>query len=1176
MSAVPQQDRPPVPLPFVRLLGAVRFVSEDGEAVDLPSASQRRLVAALALAAGATLRAEYLSDLLDVSAGALRTTVSRLRARLGDAVICTDAVGYRITCATDTTLFTELLLEPPQLLDRLVALDAALELWDGDALDEFRHEPWAEAEAARLDELRCVAVEDRAELLVRRERAGEAVATLEAHVAVHPLRDRARGLLIQALASDGRQADALRAYQDYRTALAEETGTEPSALVRSIERRVAAGWTHDPDDVAAEHESAERELAHPSPAFEIPLPGVLSRGPLLIGRRRELTWLESELVQTRVGALRVVLLSGEAGIGKTTLVAALARTHGGSGGAAVLYGRCDEGAAVPLQPFRDVLGLLVDCAPNEVLRAHCERFGGELARVAPHLLNRVWAPAPAGGDDATERYQLFESAADLLRRLAASGPVILVLDDLHWAEPTALLLLRHLARALIDVPVLIVASYRDTEDLSTALLSAMADLERGFVRRIALAGFDDAELSDLVVSITDAPTSPASDVLEQLRVQTAGNPLYAVQLVRHLVESGHLVVGEGFHFSDALSTIGVPASLLDVVWSRVRALGDVAHEVLQAGSILGIEFDEATLVEMTGRSADEVSAALDLSVGAGLLAETDETPPTLRFTHALVAQALYVELGRSRRRRLHEQAARVLEQGAGAPFQTTVVELARHWALAGERSSAQRWATAAGDHALTHLAPSEAATWYQIALDHATARLRPEQERAELLVQRGIAEQHAGDPRARGTLLEAARLARQCGAADVLIRAALATDRGLGRVGTFDAEQLETVEAAIEAADPDDTTTNARLLAIYARDLIHTPRFELRQQVARQAVELIDASDDPTLLLHAMSALTFALEGPGTVSLRRDLALRAVASARIAEDPVLEFWTSRAAYFVAIESADPQLARESLDRITSIASGVGEPRLRWIAAQHEAFEAMMEARLEDAERLIEVALEIGTEIGEPDAFSLYAGQLFAARSFAGRYAELLPLVQGVMEASPDMLAFRLAYAIICLSVDREDEARAILRAGADDGFVAIPVDYAWMTTVIGYAVLTVDLEDAEIAAQLYPILEPFGDEVAFSGATSQGPIRAYLGKLASVMGRHDQADDHLRRALDVARSFGWKYHEATTLVALARSQQRRSNQLNAEAEQWLDEAAEIAVARALHGVHAQIDLVRAH
>ena len=350
-SAVSGQGRPRTAAGCVQLLGAIRFVTDEGQTVDLPSVSQRRLLAALALASGATLRPEYLSDLLDVSPGALRTTVSRLRSRLGDDVISTDAVGYRITAAVDTAVFTELLLESPDLPDRLVAIDEALALWDGDVLDEFRHEPWAEAEAARLDELRCVAIEERAELLMDRSRAGEAVAELEAHVAAHPLRDRARALHIQALASDGRQADALRAYQDYRTVLAEETGTEPSALVRSIERRVAAGWSGTLDD---EGSSAPVGETVTRPTFAVPLPGVLAQGPVLVGRRRELTWLEGELVQARAGAMRVVLLSGEAGIGKTTLLAALARTQTGPDGrdrAVRPLRRRGRGAAATVPPM---------------------------------------------------------------------------------------------------------------------------------------------------------------------------------------------------------------------------------------------------------------------------------------------------------------------------------------------------------------------------------------------------------------------------------------------------------------------------------------------------------------------------------------------------------------------------------------------------------------------------------------------------------------------------------------------------------------------------------------------------------------------------------------------------------------------------------------------------------
>jgi DNA-binding SARP family transcriptional activator len=1155
---------------FVRLLGAVRFVTDEGVTVALPSASQRRLLAVLALASGATLRPEYLSDLLDVSSGALRTSVSRLRSRLGEETISTDAVGYRITCPVDIEMFTDLLVESDDGPDRLTALDEALALWEGEALDEFRHEPWAEAEAARLDELRCVAVEDRAELLIGRGRAPEAVASLEAHVAAHPLRDRARGLQIQALASDGRQADALRAYQDYRTTLVEETGTEPSALVRSIERRVAAGWAggHDADEDQA------GRAPGPAATFAVPLPGVLARAPRLIGRRRELSWLESELVQARTGTLRVVLLSGEAGVGKSTLLAAFGRTYGESGVATVVYGRCDDGAAVPLQPFRDVVGTLVDYAPKDVLRAHCERFGGELTRVAPHLLNRVWAPPPGGDGDSTERYQLFEAVADLLRRAAAGNPLLLVLEDLHWADTTALLLLRHLARALLDAPVLVLASFRDTEEPSADLLAALADLERGSVRRIALAGFDDAELSDLVLSLTRASGYPAQEVLDQLREQTAGNPLYAVQLVRHLVESGDLVVEDEVRLSGTFAATQLPISLLEVVWSRVRALGDTAHGVLQAGAVLGIEFDEDTVATMTGAGVDEVAAVLDSAVGAGLLTDTDESPTTKRFTHALVAHALYAELRSSRRRRLHERAARALEAGDEAFGHDTVVALARHWALAGDRSAAQRWALGAGNDAMAHLAPAEAATWYEAALAHATALDRPDAERADLMVRLGEAQHRAGDPGARETLLAAAGLAEEAGAGDVLVRAALASDRGLGRIGAVDAEQLAVIEAAIDTADAEDTASRARLLALQALQLIHTPQFERRREVARQAVDLIDASDDETLLPRTIAPLTFALDGPGTLALRRDLAVRAVAAAEAAEDFSSEFWARRAAYFVAVESADPQLARESLERLCAIAADVGEPRLRWVAAVYEAFQATMEARLDDAERLAELALSIGTEIGEPEAFSLYAGQLFAAYSFAGRYAELLPIVEGVMEANPGMLPFRLAYAITCLSVGREDESRAILHQGADDEFTCIAVDWTWMTSVIGYAVLAVELQDADVAAQLFPILEPFADEVAFSGATSQGPISAYLGKLASVMGRHDEADAHLHRALDTTLAFGWRYHQATTLVALARSQQRRTGALDADARRWLDEAAAIAAACELIGVTAQAASVR--
>jgi pimeloyl-ACP methyl ester carboxylesterase/DNA-binding SARP family transcriptional activator len=225
----------------VTVLGSVGFLAADGRRVELTSTGQRRLLAALAIARGDTVRAESLSEMLGLGGSGLRTALSRLRARLGDDTITTDASGYRIEANIDAARFEQLIATTNTGAERLTDLEAALALWNGEALDEFSHERWAEVEAARLEELALVATEDRSELLIGLGRSGEAVSVLEALVTANPLRDRPRGLLLQALSCEGRQADALRAYHDYRSFLADQTGTEPSLNAQTVERRIASG-----------------------------------------------------------------------------------------------------------------------------------------------------------------------------------------------------------------------------------------------------------------------------------------------------------------------------------------------------------------------------------------------------------------------------------------------------------------------------------------------------------------------------------------------------------------------------------------------------------------------------------------------------------------------------------------------------------------------------------------------------------------------------------------------------------------------------------------------------------------------------------------------------------------------------------------------------------------------
>jgi DNA-binding SARP family transcriptional activator len=1137
---------------FVRLLGPVQVVLSSGRIVELPSASQRRLLAVLALHARAPVRAEWLADTLGVSQGALRTTVSRLRKVLGDAEVQTTTTGYRLDVDVDAEMFCREIADAPAGVDGVGVLESALARWVGPALEEFANEGWAAGEVARLAELHASAIESLAAALIAGSRFPEAIALLDAHVAACPLRDRPRALLMEALAADGRQAEALRVFQDYRKMLADELGTEPSVETRAIEQRIATDWT-----------SAEVHL---------PAPAALAPVARLIGRSFERRILTDAAARARSDGLQTVVLCGEPGIGKTTVLSAFAKEVRDGGGGTVLYARCDDGAAVPLQPFRSLIRWCVDHVSTVLLEAHAARCGGALQRVAPQLAQRVAVPEPTTSDDATDRFLLFEAVADLLRRIARDELLVMMLDDLHWAEPTALSLLQHLTRSLGDAPVLLIASHRDSAEYVTdPLRSTLAELYRNDARCITLRGFDDAELADLV-ALEAGAEAPA--IAARLRDDSAGNPLYATQLIRHWVESGRVERElDMIRWSSASHGDDVPQSLREVVWSRVGALGGDTAAVLAAGAVLGVEFDDRVLRELVEFDGVTVDRALDAAIASGLVLAI-EPAKAMRFAHALVADALYAELQPLQRRRMHGRAARALDVGSNAPPQRTVVQLARHCALGDLLADAKRWAMVAGDHALAHLAPREAASWYQVALEHCVALECVDEERAELVVRLGTALHRAGDPDAYATLQEGADLAQRCGAQGALVRAALATDRGFMQVGAFAPQQLAIVEAAVAGADADDVDTYARLLALFAQTLIHTPRAQLRADVARRALDLATTSANPNLLPAIASSVLYALWAPGSSALRADIAARAVAAAAESRDPLLEFSTHVAAYTVAIEIAEPVAAASSLATLRALAAEIGAPRMRWTVGIYETFDAMMAARLDDAERLAAENLELGLQIGEPDAFTVYASQFFALGTFGGRHAELFPVVEQASKDAPTASPLRLAYAIICAAVGDEDTARGILAEGQAAAFTDAPTDVFWMTSMIGYAVLAIELQDEDAAEQLFPIIEPFTAEVAFNGATSQGPIAAYLGKLASLLGRHDVADACLRAALDTTTAFGWEYHRATTLIALAQSRLRRIGALDSDARALLAEAEAICSAHGLASWAKHIEVLR--
>ncbi|MGI8506854.1 MAG: ATP-binding protein [Solirubrobacteraceae bacterium] len=864
---------------------------------------------------------------------------------------------------------------------------------------------------------------------------------------------------------------------------------------------------------------------------------------------------------------------GRAGIGKTTLLGAFARTvqHGRS--AAVLYGRCQGGPAVPLEPFRSVLEHLVEHVPLEVLRAHVARCGGHLARIAPRLALRVAISDSMTSDGATERHLLFEAVGDALRRLAEISPLVVLLDDLQWAEPTALDLLRHLGRALVDASVLWVLSVRDTDERWPIVLrTVVADLERRPSRRMLLGGFDDDELADLTASLMAVDEGAvASAVASRLRRETAGNPLYATQLVQHWAESGRLVRDAGVKLAHDELGAEVPASLRNLLWSRVRALGNDVLEVLCTASVLGTEFAEDVVIDMVELSERDAMDALDVAERARLVVDVGP-PGTMRFVHVLVANAVYSELPGRRRRRLHAQAAGVLEQRAAAPGADLAAQLARHCALGGLVAEALRWARLAGDHAADLLSSAEAARWYRTALDHAAALDVADHERADLLVRLGQAQHQVNDPAAVATLTEAAALARRCGAARIAVRAALATDRGFLRLGLVAPAQVAIIDSALEVVHDGDAATRARLLALLAEALPSNTAGTRRIELAREAVALADASSDRTLLARICSSVLYSLWGPieEATELRADVAKRSIAAAATAGDPHLEFAVHAEAYTVAIQLADPAGAARSLDMLRTIADEIGALQMTWTVGYYEAFVAAMESRFADAERLVRQTVDSGLAMGGAEGVSVFAGQAAVIATIAGHHSELPPGVPQAIEAGPVQPSRHLAHAIISVVNGPKHVASDLLDAAMATGFLGVPPDVMWMTSMLGYAILAIELEDLDAAAQLLAIIEPHAGEVA----TNLGPVAAYAGRLASLLGRHDLAEQHLSRALEIVDAFGWDYHRATTLSFLAVCRRQRLGELDARAHASLDEAQHICATHGLSRLLATIDEIR--
>src|SRR5215211_1415209 len=443
-----------------RLLGALE-VQNGGSPIALGGAKQRALLGVLLVNANQVVSRDRLIDELwgevppPSVVQSIQVYVSRLRKLLPPDTLLTRTTGYVLEVDpkdVDLSCFERLLGEGRKALAAhdpqraTEVLHDALDLWRGPPLAEFAFEPFAHAAIGRLEELRVAALEDRIEADLELGRHAELVAELEALVAENPHRERLRGQLMLALYRSERQTEALEVYRQGRRAL-DELGIAPSAVLQQLEHAIL------------NHDQALQPLSRAARSSErVLLPGPLGLAPAFpfVGRSKELAALRSLLIYSQRGGGSVALLGGEPGGGKTRLVREVA-TEAAAAGVLVLYGSSDAVVATPYQPFVESLEFLVRVLDRGELKESLGTGGGELTRLLPDLPSRVGPlPSPATADPDTERHRLHTAVSELLVGVGRTRPVLLVIDDMHWADVPSLHLFRHLARTASEARLLLI------------------------------------------------------------------------------------------------------------------------------------------------------------------------------------------------------------------------------------------------------------------------------------------------------------------------------------------------------------------------------------------------------------------------------------------------------------------------------------------------------------------------------------------------------------------------------------------------------------------------------------------------------------------------------------------------------------------------------------------------
>ncbi len=1012
----PSPAAPAGQAPYVRILGRTVAL---GHATPTPVRSplQARLLATLVIAGPSGLTPEQAEDAVwpadppRTARQSLHNLLHRLRAMLGEDAVAWDGTRYTLRVATDLrdllvaaeTARSALagravlaVLDAVQGVDLSTDTPPLVDLGDLPGLARVRRQV-----AAARDDL------SRASLAALRQsgRTEDAERWLEARLAADPAREDLWVQLMEVLEQSGRRSDALTAYHRARQHLRERQGLEPGPALQQAQRRLLLGRR-------AREEDAD--------------------GPVVLDRA---------LVARLAAALAegaVVLVSGEAGVGKSTLLGAVATSW--TAGPCHLVA-CEDNPWTALGPAQDLL----------------DRLGVTHASAAGR---------PTRVTRAVQQGVAREDAVRAIGRALGEVPgALVVLDDVDLAGPTT-------AAILVD----------GLRGAGCGVLLAARDRARAADRWApavdhVLDGLDGPAVADVVAGMTGRPTAEVVHA-RWVHELTGGHPMLVREVVRILDERDPGWVAQAE--PPELGEVG--PRLRTLLGERLDDLPSSTRRAVDVVAVMGLTADPAVLAWLTD------PARLEPAVAAGILRR--DPSGTVRFAHDLLRRVAYEEVPEGRRRELHHAVGQRLADVEGrAAHLLEAADLDPAAAIAA--------AAAAGEVALGRQAYAEAGSRFRQAADLAEGRGEARQV-TQLRLEAADADRLAGRPGHADALLAAAEAALAHDHADLRRRATLAA-LALGEVVDRGPAQERAMALAARALEAEhDVGWQARIMATSSLLYSITDQHERCRELFLGAQDRMPAGDAQV----ACDALPYAymsLSHVGDLARREAAAAALAEAAEVADDDIARFEAGHLAVSCALVRGDGPAARAAHARMVGLADTVGDAGRRWSLAYQQAALTVLDGDLEAAEAANQRAFEIGQGVAPARALAAFSGQLFEIRRLQGRLAELAPVLDHLVTDQPEIAGWQAAAALAHVEAD-PDRARALLDGLVATGLAGLPRDFAWLAGVMSLGRTAAALRAPEAARVLLGHLTPHEDLVCWQGTCTYGPAAEVMADLVEVIG----------------------------------------------------------------------------